>query len=72
MSDQNDLAPIDRVKPTLKIGEVLCSGCWAVASVSNAAGWTYVKFNFLASVNLCATCSEKSRVHMDALIKAGL
>ena len=69
---QDHLNPIDRVKPILLKGEVLCSGCWAVSAIDQAKGWLYIKFHFLHSVNLCPTCSEKSRDHMTALIEAGL
>lgn len=62
--------PIDRVKPTLKEGETLCDGCWAVAV--KPANWIFIKFKYLKSTWLCENCRGQYQEEFEAKQRAGL
>lgn len=58
-------------KPTLKAGEILCGGCWAIGQIKSA-GWLYMTFKYLTAVYLCPNCRVKDGSRLELMQRQGL
>ncbi len=67
---ENPVCEIDREKPKLKLGEVLCSGCWDVTNTR--INWIFMRFKYLEPSWLCPKCTPTHYEHLSEMQRMGL